>query len=166
MSLGVIHFQPSRKSDGAPEVRQMPIEPDEDFTLGAPLTRDGSNPENVLEHPGATTVDGLIGFAMTGAKDGLPEGKGGMPYRTEIPVAIANKDVEYLGMLRAGASGDLVVPDAATHEGVAYGIIKQTGTGNWYVDTTDTTNVVLRVTRVLPEIRAVLFKIIASAIGD
>lgn len=156
---GLIHFQPSR-SNLAPEIRNENIQSSATFTIGAPLQRDTVE-DDVEEHAGGATVTGIIGVAMVGVASGVPAAKGGTAYGTTIPVAIAGQTVEFLGQLIN--SGTVQTPDDS-NEGTQYGMIKVSN--NWYVDEADTSDVVLTVTKVLPEIKAVLFKFLASAIAD
>lgn len=152
--MGVVHFQPSRLNGlGAPEVTEENVQAAATFTIGAVLQRDAV-PGDVEEHAGGATVTGIIGVALQAATSGVPA------FGTKVQVARAGPQIEFLGQL--SNAGAVVTPDAA-NLGVSYGIVKVTN--DWYVDETDTTNVVLTVTKIMPEHQAVLFKFLASAIA-
>lgn len=161
--MGLIHFQPSRKSDPGFDVREFPVEASATFTIGAPLQRDSSNKDECEEHAGSSTVTGIIGVAMQAvATAGVPD------FGSKVQVAVASKDVEYIGQIYdTGESVVATILDDGTYEGKTFGFIKVSG--NWYLDEDDTSDVVAIVTKEMPGIGgagAVLFKFIASAIGE
>lgn len=154
--MGRHAIQPSRRAAGTPEIRQMVPTAAADLTKGEPVQRNAADPDLIEAHAGGATVTGILGFAMGPVSAGEPA------YGDTIPVAIANTDTEFLGQMMN--AGSLVTPVAATHLGVSYGLIEVNGA--WYVDEADTTNVVVRITEVFPDIGCVLFKVLPSAIGQ
>ena len=155
--MSAFHFQPARRASGAPEIRQITPESSATIALGEVLQRD-TNPEFVEPHAGGATVTGILGISMGVVTAGTPA------FDNVVPVAIANVDQEFLGKVW-DVSGSVVQTAAvATHEGVSFGVVKISG--QWYVDEEDTTDVVVRVTKVLLDINAVLFKFLASAVVD
>lgn len=152
--MGVIHFQPSRLNGlGAPEVTEELIQAAATFSIGAPLQRDAT-PSDFEEHAGGAVVTGIVGVALQAVTAGVAA------FGSKVQVARAGPQVEFLGQL--SNTGSVVTPDAA-NLGVSYGMIKVGD--DWYVDEADTTDVVLKVTQIFPDIQAVLFKFIASAIA-
>lgn len=152
------HFQPSKLNGlGAPEVAEYAPQAAATFTLGAPLQRDAS-PEFVEEHAGAATVTGILGVALQACAAGVAD------FGSRIQVAKAEQNIEFLGQVINAGVIQAIAGDG-THLGVAYGMLKHTD-DTWYVDQADTTNVVLTVTKELPQIDCVLFKFLASAIAD
>lgn len=157
--MGLIAFQPAQRSGQAPEFREFTIESSATFTIGAPLQRDAT-PADIEEHAGGATVTGIIGVAMFGATSGVPALKGSTSYGTKMTVGIANTDQIFLGQMMNASV--LQTPNTANN-GVSYGMIKVSG--DWFVDEADTTNVVLTILTIYPNIKAVLFKFISTAIG-
>ncbi len=154
--MGLFHFQPARRASGAPEIRNLQPTSSATLTLGEPVQRNSSDPELIEAHAGGATVTGILGVAMAEVDSGTPD------FDTVIPVAIANVDQEFLGMVYDVSGSAVATAAAATHEGVSFGMVEVGG--NWYVDEEDTSNVVLRVTKVLPDINCVLFKFLSSAV--
>ena len=155
--MGLIPFQPARWTGNGPEVRQELPEASATISIGTPLQRD-ANPEYVEEHAGGATVTGIVGVAMATVAAGTPA------FGTKIPMAVAGLGMEFLGQIWDVSESEVATPVLATHLGNDFGMVKISG--NWYVDEEDTTNVVLIVTAIYPDIKAVLFKFIHSAIGD
>ena len=156
--MGLIPFQPAQRASGAPEYREFDIQASATFTKVAPMQRDGT-PSEIEEHSGTSTVTGVIGVALFGATSGVPAGKGSTAYGTRMLVGIAHPDQLYLAQLTA--SGAVVTP--AKSDIRTYGMLK---VGNdWYVDQDDTGNVILQVVVIYPNIDALLFKFITSAIS-
>lgn len=153
--MGLHHFQPARRSSGAPEIRNIQPTSAATLTLGEPVQRNSTDPELIEAHAGGTTVTGILGVAMAGVTSGTPD------FDTVIPVAIANVDQEFLGQVYDVSESAVATAVVGTHEGVSFGMVESGG--NWYVDEEDTTNVVLRVTKVLTDINCVLFKFLPSA---
>lgn len=153
--MGLIHFQPSRKAGGDIEVRNIAPDAAATFTLGSILARD-TDPELIVEHGGGSTVTGILGVAMGGCTAGVPT------FGSKVPVAIATVEQEFMGQVWDVSGSAVATAAAGTHEGVSFGVVKINN--DWYVDEEDTSNVVVRVTKVMPEINAVLFKFLASAI--
>ncbi len=158
--MGLIAFQPSQRASGAPEYREFDIQASATFTIGAPLQRD-STPADIEEHGGGATVTGIMGVAMFGATSGVPALKGSTSYGTKMIVGIANTDQLFLGQMMNASV--LQTPNSA-NLGVDYCMIKVSS--SWYVDEADESNVVLTILKIMPDIKAVLFKFIPSAIGQ
>jgi hypothetical protein len=156
--MGLMPFQPARKAEGSCEVRQMTPTASASITNGAPVQRNATDPEKIEEATGGATVTGIIGVAIAAAVSGTPE------FGDTIPVAIASQDQEFLGQIWDVSGGVVALPVKATHEGVEFGVVEIST--RWYVDEEDTTDHVVRVTKVFPEIYAVLFKFISTAIGE
>ena len=152
--MGLHYFQPSRGSE-PPEIVHYVSEGSATFKLGAPLTR-ATAPEEVEEHSGTTNVTDILGTAMG------PATSGAVPYGATVMVAIANRKTLWLGQIWDVSGSAVATAVAATHEGAEFGMVKISN--DWYVDEEDTTDVVLRVVKVLPKINAVLFRWIGSAI--
>ncbi len=162
--MGLIQFQPSRRQSEF-EVANFDLKSDAAFLRGAPVKRN-STPNQILEFGGGTDVTGLLGFAMGGAASGLPAALGEYAYGTKVTVAMANADTEYLGQIIASVNTDPITPVASDLR--TYGIVKNTtggNTGAWFIDQSETTSLILTITRIFPEIKAVLFKLIPSVIG-
>jgi hypothetical protein len=154
--MGLIYFQPSQGSE-PPEVLHYAPTSAATLTLGEPVARDGSDPEQVAAHAGGATVTGILGTAMGTVASGS------MPHPgSKVMVAIANRKTLWLGQVYDISASAVATAAAATHEGVQYGMVEVGG--SWYVDEEDVTHVVLRVVKVLPQINAVLFRWIGSAI--
>ncbi len=154
--MGLIYFQPSRR-EGPPEILHYEPESSATIALGEPVQRNSSDPELIEAHAGGATVTGILGTAL-GTADA-----GEVPFGSTVQVAIARRDTLWLGQVYDVSAGAVATAAKATHEGNEYGMVEPTA-GEWYVDEEDTSNVVLRVVRVLPQINAVLFRWIGSAI--
>jgi hypothetical protein len=153
--MGLIYFQPSAGSE-PPEILHYTPESTATLTLGEPVQRD-TNPELIEAHAGTTTVTGILGTALGTCVSGVVPHPG-----SKVMVAIANRKTLWLGQVWDVSASAVATAAVATHEGVEFGMVE--ASGNWYVDEEDTSNVVLRVVRVLPQINAVLFRWIGSAI--
>ena len=156
--MGLIAFQPAQRASGPPEYREFDIDGSATFTIGAPMQRAGT-PSDIEEHSGGSDVTDLIGVALFGATSGVPALKGSTSYGTKMTVGIANLDQLFLGQLTA--SGAVVTP--AVSDIRTYGMLK---VGNdWFVDQDDTSQVILQVVTIYPNIDAVLFKFNSAAIS-
>lgn len=153
--MGLHYFQPAWGSE-PPEIMHYTPDSTATLTLGEPVARDG-DPELIVAHGGGATVTGILGTALGMVTAGAVPHPG-----TKVMVAIANRKTLWLGQVYDVSASAVATVAKATHEGVEFGMIE--AGGNWYVDEEDTTDVVLRVMRVLPEINAVLFRWIGSAI--
>lgn len=163
--MGLIHFQPARRTSEF-EVADFALKSDAAFKRGAPVKRNATATQ-ILEFGGGTDVTGLLGFAMGGALAGLPAAKGTYAYGTTVAVAMANEETEYMGQLISAVNGTIVTPAASNVR--TYGIVKNTSgdnTDEWFIDVSETTSLILTVTRIFPEIKAVLFKLIPTVIGS
>ena len=158
--MGLIRFQPSRRSSGAPEVSEFLIQAAATFTDGAPMQRDAVEGE-IEEHAGGATVTGIIGVSMFGATVGVPTAKGGTAFGTKMLVAIAQQDIEFVGTM---INGSTVQTPNTGNDGTDYGMVKVSN--EWYVDEADESNVVLTITGFDANRQIVFFKFLASAIAD
>lgn len=159
--MGFIPFQAGR-GRSAPQVQNFDLKSDAAFNIGAPVKRH-STANQVLEHGGGAAVTGILGFAIGGAASGLPAAKGTYAYGTQVGVYMAQLNQEYLGQIVSGDSDTVLTP--AVSDLRTYGIVKATASSNWYIDRSDTTDVVVTVTQIFADIKCVLFKIISTAIG-
>lgn len=127
------------------------------IALGEPVQRNSGDPELIEAFAGGATVTGLVGTAQGRVAAGVLE------FGTQIPVAIATRDVLWLGQIYDVSAGAIATAAAATHEGNQYGIVEPTA-GEWFIDEEDTSAVVLTVERIFTQLNAALFRWIASAI--
>lgn len=133
--------------------------------IGAPV---GISSGVIDEFAGGATVTGILGFAMA-----LPSTAPGYDMANstlvlnvanranEVPVAIATRNQVFYGTLRSGDTTTLTTPAAANLR--TYGLIKCTA-GDWAVDVSDTTDVVVRVVAFNATEKLVWFKVIESAL--
>lgn len=154
--MGLIYFQPSRFG-AAPEIIHYQPTSSATLALGEPVQRNSGDPELIEAHAGGATVTGILGTSMGLVTSGV------VPYGSTVQVAIARRDTLWLGQVYDVSASAVATAAAGTHEGNTYGMVEPTA-GQWYVDEEDTSNVVLRVVKVLPKINAVLFRWIGSAI--
>jgi len=154
--MGLIYFQPSRR-EGPPEIIHYPPTSSATLALGEPVQRNSSDPEQIEAHAGGATVTGILGTALGTVTSGT------VPFGSTVQVAIARRDTLWLGQIYDVSASAVATAAAGTHEGNEYGMVEPTA-GEWYVDEEDTSNVVLRVVKVLPKINACLFRWIGSAI--
>lgn len=159
--MGMIPFHPVRKLT-APAVQQFDLKSDAAFNIGAPVKRH-STANQILEFGGGTDVTGLLGFAVGKAESGLPDDMGLYPYGTQVGVYMADPVTEYVGQLVSGDSTTVLTPAVSNLR--TYGIIKATADSNWYIDTSETTSLILTVTQIFPSAKFVTFKLISSVIA-
>ena len=154
------HFQPARLGGlGAPESEDMVPTASATFSLGAPLQRNSSNKDTIEEAAGGATVTGIIGIAGQPCASGVPN------FGAKVQVFRVTDQISVLGQVYdSGGAAVATVAGDGTYLGNTYGIVKVAG--DWFVDEDDTTNVVLTVVKELPELNAVLFTFIGSAIAD
>lgn len=152
-----IPFQPSAGSE-PPEILHYTPTSSATLTIGEPVQRNSSDPEQIEAHAGGATVTGILGTAMGTVASGTVPHPG-----SKVMVAIANRKTLWLGQIYDVSESAVATAAVATHEGNTYGMVEPTA-GEWYVDEEDTSNVVLRVVKVLTPINAVLFRWIGSAI--
>jgi len=153
-----IKFKPSRTTLSAFEVRNALPESSATFVVGAPLQRDNTNTDEIEEHAGGATVTGIIGVAGAPVTSGTPE------FRSDALYYAANQQTEFVGQVISSGTVQTISTTPGTYEGNEYGMVKSGS--DWYVDAADITNVHLTVTKEMPEINAVLFKFLATAISD
>jgi hypothetical protein len=154
--MGLIYFQPSQGSE-PPEILHFTPTATATLTLGEPVQRNSSNPNQIEAHPGGSTVTGIVGCAMGTVTNGA------MPHPgNKVMVALANRKTLWLGQVYDVSGGVVATVSPSAHEGRDFGMIEVGG--RWYVDEEDTTDVVLRVVRVLPQLNAVLFRWLGPAV--
>lgn len=143
----------------SPPVRNFAVEASAEIAIGEVVQRDSTNPEQIEPHAGGATVTGILGVAM-----GLTSAAGTPIFDDKIPVALAVENIEFIGQILDTGGGNVIATVAgdATYLGNQYGIIKNSGV--WYLDEDDTTHVVTEVMQELPELNAVLFRFLDSAI--
>lgn len=110
-------------------------------------------------HPLATTVDDFYGIALCDVTSGVSDSPSG-----ELQVARCTKDATFLGQVVAGGVDvDVVLTDLSGIDiGDKYGMIINTATEHM-VDFSDTTNVVLQITKVDDNLDLVWFQFLEAA---
>lgn len=155
-----MRFQPAKFGQSeVPNVQEYPGYNDPTFLRGAPVSYDVSN-DGLIVHPGTTTVTDILGIALHGITAGVSESPSGL-------VAVAKaKNQEFVGQVVAGGvSANVVLTDlSGISIGDQYGMIVGTDpAGVWYVDFSDTSNVVLEISRIDDDLDIVWFKFLDSA---
>ena len=158
--MGLVRFQPSRRSAGPPEYKEFDIQASATFPQGAPLQRDTVE-SDIEEHAGGATVTGIIGVAMYGVSSGVPAAKGSTAFGTRLTVAIANRDTVFVGTM---INASVVQTPNSGNDGTEYAMIKVSG--EWYVDEADVTDVVLTVVDFDANRLIVFFKFLDSAVSS
>ncbi len=147
-----IQIQPSRfPSAEVPSVDNRGIVAAQTFNRGAPIQLSSGNAQ---EHPGGATVTGIYGFSLEDVDNGASSGANS----TQVAIAIADHDTWFMGQL--DNAGAVVAPDSGNLD-TDYGLIK-TG-DDWFVDETDTTNVVVTVRDFDVDLNVVWFTVLPSA---
>lgn len=159
--MGLIRFQPSRRSGGAPEVKEFDIQSSASFPDGAPMQRDTVESDIEEWDPSGNNVTGVIGVSMFGVSSGVPAAKGGTAFGTKVLVAIANRDTEFVGTM---INGTTIQTPNSENDGTEYSVLKVSG--EWYVDEGDTSDVVLTITGFDANRKIVFFKFIDSAVSS
>lgn len=159
--MGLIRFQPSRRSGGAPEVKEFDIQSSASFPDGAPMQRDTVESDIEEWDPSGNNVTGVIGVSMFGVSSGVPAAKGGTAFGTKVLVAIANRDTEFVGTM---INGTTIQTPNSENDGTEYSVLKVSG--EWYVDEGDTSDVVLTITGFDANRKVVFFKFIDSAVSS
>lgn len=158
-----IPFQDGRRASGPPEIRSnQAIQASATFLKGAILKRD-TVPQEIEEHAGGSSVTGIVGVALHGVTSGVPEAKGSYGYGTTCSFIIPNPDQEFVGQLVSAALP--VLAPATTDIGVSYGVVKGSDSV-WYVDRADTSDVVVRVTKIDINTKLVWFKFLPAAVAS
>jgi hypothetical protein len=111
-------------------------------------------------HPLATTVDDFYGIALCDVTAGVSDSPSG-----ELQVARCTTSQTFCGQVVAGGvDADVVLTDLSGLDiGDAYGLIINTATEHM-VDFSDTTNVVLRITKIDDDLDLVWFQFLAAAV--
>lgn len=151
---------------GTPVIRQYQRGSGTAWTvIGAPV---GIASGVIDEHAGVSTVTGILGFAMAlpGTSPGYNAANSNIVLQVAnsanwVPVAIATRSTVFLGTLTNGVTTTLSTPALANLR--TYGIVKQSA-GDWTVDSSDTTDVVVRVVAFDAANKLVWFKVIESAL--
>lgn len=159
--MGLIRFQPSRRSGGAPEVKEFDIQSSASFPDGAPMQRDTVESDIEEWDPSGNNVTGVIGVSMFGVSSGVPAAKGGTAFGTKVLVAIANRDTEFVGTM---INGTTIQTPNSENDGTEYSVLKVSG--EWYVDEGDTSDVVLTITGFDANRKIVFFKFLDSAVSS
>jgi hypothetical protein len=127
------------------------------FKLGSPVRLVSGLVE---EHPGTTTVTGILGFAAQAVTGGVPE----TVDDGQVTIDLADGVTVFGGQCVNG--NDTVLTDLSSIAvGTRYGLLKRSD-GFWAVDIADTTNVVVQITKVVQELNQVEFQVIQSARAD
>lgn len=137
-------FRPAYQENGTnPSTIHYAVKSGEDFVLGAPLTINAGEVDE-LDTDDVTLIVGVAGAADASAY-GYDMGDSPTVITgrvNTVPVWRATRDTVFIGQLSNGTTS-LVVPDAA-NVGIQYGVIRQSD-GTWTVDEADTTNDVVNV---------------------
>ena len=162
--MSAYHMQAARNVTGPPEIRHGKPKAATAFSVGALLARDGST---LIEFTGGTTVIGIVGVSLSGVKTGLPDGKGGYPFGTDIPYYVADDKTIFSALL---STGNKVHPPEAANLGVSYGVIKAASahaapTGTWMVDESETSSLIVTVVDYDIATNTVFFKFIESTLS-
>lgn len=166
---GALPFRPAYvEGGGSPVTRHYVVKSGEDFVLGAPMTINAGEVDEI-DTDDVTLVVGVAGAADASAYgyDMADQPSTVTGRANTVPVHVANRNVVFMGQISNGTTA-LVVPDAANVDGVGYGIIRQTD-GVWTVDESDTTNKLVQVvdfdTSVGGTNGIVYFKFFAAAVA-
>lgn len=147
------HIQPAYKiGGGEPEVVRCTINTTQNFGIGAPVSYTVGTGA-VSEHALGATVTGIYGFAMEAVASSLSAG----PDSAGCLVCKATDSQVYSGKLY---NSGIVAPDA-DNLGRQYGLVNVSD--KYYVDESDTTDVVVEVMRIDTKNNLVYFKVITSA---
>lgn len=124
-------------------VRHYPIVSGESFVLGAPLTQNSQEVDEIDTND-VTLILGIAGAASESAfgygnADTVSHVTG---RENTVPVFLADRNQIFEGQLSNGTTS-LVVPDN-DNVGEDYGVVRQSD-GTWTVDEADTTNVVVQI---------------------
>ena len=149
-------IQPSSKAggQGIPTVVGYGVATGETFYKGAPVTL----ASGLLEEVDTNDVTGLVGVALMGATVAATPDWG-----DEVPVALIDNSTTFNAQV--SINGTTVATDLSSVEvGAQYGIVK---IGNyWYIDYSDTGNVVAEILTVDDENNMVTFKFLVSTFAD
>lgn len=117
-----------------------------------------TNGEAII-HPLSTTVDDFYGIALCDVTSGVSDSPSG-----ELQVARCTKDATFCGQVVAGGvDADVVLTDLSGLDvGDKYGMIINTATEHM-VDFSDTTHVVLQITKIDDDLDLVWFQFLAAA---
>lgn len=153
-----IRIQPAQNPHGeVPWVEGMTPKSDTTLLRGCAVKIDG-NGEAII-HPLATTVDDFYGIALCDVTTGTSDSPSG-----ELQVARCTPNQTFCGQVVAGGVDvDVVLTDLSGLDiGDAYGLIINSA-GEHMVDFSDTTHVVLRLTKIDDDLDLVWFQFLAAA---
>jgi len=153
-----IRIQPSQFPHGeVPWVQGLPPNASATFLRGCAVAINTSG--EAIIHPLSTTVDDFYGIALCDVTAGVSDSPSG-----EVQVARCTKDATFLGQVVAGGvDEDIVLTDlSGLAVGDSYGMIINTA-GEHMVDFSDTTNVVLQITKIDDDLDVVWFQFLAAA---
>lgn len=150
--MGVRRIAPAKSRAGdVPVSQEYPPHGSATFVQGAPLAVDDGA---LISVTGLSTGAEIAGFASEGATAGVPVGLG-----SAVVLHKADDHQEFIGQVW---DTDHVMTEAEVrdvNEGDVHGLVSQTidGRTEWLVQGTSAANPTVRITKVLPEHRAVLF---------
>lgn len=144
-------FRPAYvEGGGSPSVTHWPLRSGETCVTGSPMTRNGAEVDEI----DTDDVTLLLGVAAAGNQSAFGYDAGDQPASPvvtgrvdTIPIYKANATTIFYGQI--SNNGTMVAP-ASSDVGVNYGIIRHSD-GTWSVDRNDTTNVVVRVLKVVTQ---------------
>jgi hypothetical protein len=153
----MIRFQPAKFGQSeVPEVQSYDPYSTVTAYRGAPVTYDTTN-AGIIIFAGALAVIDLLGIMLHDVVAGVSDDPAG-----KCVVAKA-KGQEFVGQcVNGGSDPDVVLTDLSSLIiGEHYGIIINTA-GGWAVDTSETTSVIVEITRIDDDLDIVWFKILDS----
>ncbi|MCP4902616.1 MAG: hypothetical protein GY906_37100 [bacterium] len=156
-----IRIQPTQFARGeVPDTQNYPVEAATSFLRGSPVDADASG--DLIEHPGGSTVTGIVGFSLEEAVSGAGLGPTG-----RVGVAKAGEKQIYLCQAVAAAAGAIMTDLSSFIVGEQYGMVKSTAAatlGEWFLDQGDTTDVVFQVTKIDDNLNTLWVFVIPSAV--
>lgn len=153
-----VRIQPSQFPHGeVPWVQGLTPNSSATFLRGCAVAINSSG--EAIIHPLAAVVDDFYGIALCDVTSGVSDSPSG-----EVQVARATKDATFLGQVVAGGVDvDVVLTDlSGLSVGDKYGMIINTA-GEHMVDFSDTTNVVLQITKIDDNLDIVWFQFLEAA---
>lgn len=158
-------IQYARRANGVPFVRSGKYKTGEAIVFGSLLTVD-TNGELTL-HGGATAVD-VVGIALEAAGSRPGYDMGHTPIvvtgrKQEISFIQADAETVFSAQLCTDSTGATLVTAAQTHIGEEYGVAKD-ASGQWLVDTSETTTKVFEIVDIDTDLNVVYVKFMAAAL--
>lgn len=134
----------------APVTQHWPLKSSETCVTGSPMTRNGAEVDEI----DTDDVTLVVGVAASANQSAFGYDAGDQPASPvvtgradTIPVFVATTTTVFQGQI---SNDQTMVAPASSDVGVSYGIRKQTD-GTWTVDRNDTTNVVVKVIKVVTQ---------------